>query len=334
MYIQLEKEKNETIKQLELDSFKDRFNNVMQYVQMFSQAMGSIFDYMNAKDEAALAKDKKANDAKKNNLQKQLDQKLISQSVFDKKTQEINDEQDKKEKELAKKKAEREKAKNLFDIAINTASAVVEALPNVGLSIAVGILGAIQAAAVAATPIPEMGTGGLLRNGPKHKDAQKGLAVVNPETGNTEMLLERGEAVVSAAALDNDKVYTMRGTTAQITSTLNGLAGGATWASNATFIPAWQRTPQPEINAQMVRVMATGGLVASRMPSDPDQRTTSTVDSVAITGNQDLVSEVRALRGDVAKWRNTLKAFVVLKDIEKQQALYEQAQKAGGINQE
>lgn len=334
MYIQLEKEKNAAINQLDLENFQERFANVMQYVDMFSQAMGSVINFLNAKDDAALAKDKKNNEAKKDHLQKQLDSKLISQSVFDKKTREIQDEQDKKEQEVAKKKAQREKAKSLFDIAINTASAIVEALPNIGLSIAVGILGAIQAATVAATPVPEMGTGGLLRNGPKHKDKQKGLNVVNPETGNTEMLLERGEAVVSAAAIDSDKVYTLRGTTAQITSTLNGMAGGATWASNATFMPSWQKAPQPQINSGMIRVMANGGVIAGLGPKASTENTSTASGSGSAYSNQDVVSELRSLRGDVSKWNSSLKAYVVLKDIDKQRALYEQAQKAGGINQE
>ncbi len=56
--------------------------------------------------------------------------------------------------EMRKKEAKQEKALRLFEIGINTASAVAQALPNVVLAGIVGTMGAAQAAIVAATPIP------------------------------------------------------------------------------------------------------------------------------------------------------------------------------------
>lgn len=60
------------------------------------------------------------------------------------------------------KQARAEKAFAAFQIIINTAASIIEALPNVPLSIAVGALGAIELAAVLATPVP------------KYKDGRKG----------------------------------------------------------------------------------------------------------------------------------------------------------------
>jgi hypothetical protein len=48
----------------------------------------------------------------------------------------------------------------LFSIGINTAKAITQALPNIPLSVTIGILGAAQAGIVAATPIPEFKEGG------------------------------------------------------------------------------------------------------------------------------------------------------------------------------
>lgn len=59
-----------------------------------------------------------------------------------------------KEKQLKIEQAERDKKQAVFSILLNTASAVVQALPNVGLSIAVGAIGLAQGAITAAREIP------------------------------------------------------------------------------------------------------------------------------------------------------------------------------------
>ena len=65
-----------------------------------------------------------------------------------------------RKKKLLREEAIANKAAALFDIAINTASAVVEALPRLGLAVIIGAMGAVQAAVVAASPIPSFKTGG------------------------------------------------------------------------------------------------------------------------------------------------------------------------------
>ena len=59
-----------------------------------------------------------------------------------------------KQKKEQIKKAKFDKAISIFEITINTASAVAKALPNVPLSILAGVLGLAQLAAVIASPIP------------------------------------------------------------------------------------------------------------------------------------------------------------------------------------
>lgn len=60
-----------------------------------------------------------------------------------------------KEKQAGLEKARFEKATAIFNIILNTAAAVVKALPNIPLAIAVGILGAAQLAEAIATPLPK-----------------------------------------------------------------------------------------------------------------------------------------------------------------------------------
>ncbi len=60
-----------------------------------------------------------------------------------------------------RKAAKQEKAVALLSAIVSTAAAIAKALPNIPLAIAVGILGAIQIAIIAATPLP-MGKGGIV----------------------------------------------------------------------------------------------------------------------------------------------------------------------------
>ena len=71
-------------------------------------------------------------------------------------------------RKLKRKQAIADKAQALFEIAINTAAAVAKSLKNPTLIPFVVALGAIQAATVAATPIPKFEKGGIVK-GPSHK---------------------------------------------------------------------------------------------------------------------------------------------------------------------
>ena len=72
----------------------------------------------------------------------------------------ISEETAAKEKaKIQTKQAKADKRKSLFDIAINTATAIVKALPNAALAAYAALQGAISAGAVAATPIPAFDKG-------------------------------------------------------------------------------------------------------------------------------------------------------------------------------
>ena len=85
---------------------------------------------------------------------------------------------------------------NLVQIAMDTASAVVEALPNIPLSILVGALGLAQAGIVASQPPPSFESGGLV-GGNRHSQ------------GGTIIEAERGEFVMSRNAVQSLGVETM-----------------------------------------------------------------------------------------------------------------------------
>ena len=66
-----------------------------------------------------------------------------------------NAELEKKKRNEQRKQAEFNKAIAIFETIVNTASGVVEALPNIPLAVLTGVLGAAQLAVIAATPIPK-----------------------------------------------------------------------------------------------------------------------------------------------------------------------------------
>jgi len=82
------------------------------------------------------------------------------------------------------KQARADKALAIFQASISTARAITEALPNIPLSILVGIAGAIQIAAIAAKPLPKFEKGGLI-GGKLHSqggtliEAEQGEYMVN-----------------------------------------------------------------------------------------------------------------------------------------------------------
>jgi len=106
-----------------------------------------------------------------------------------------------RDKDLKKLEDEKEKAENkrnkikkataAFEIAINTASGVVEALPNIPLSIIVGVLGAAQLAAVLATPVPKYREGTESHPG--------GLAIVGDGSKKEVVMTPSGEVYTTPA---------------------------------------------------------------------------------------------------------------------------------------
>ena len=104
----------------------------------------------------------------------------ISQGNFDKEKQKLQDQYDlaigfagdsetakaklaeeleSKQKEIANRENKAKQKQALFNIAIDTAQAVVAALPNVPLSIIIGALGAVQLAVVASKEVPQYAEG-------------------------------------------------------------------------------------------------------------------------------------------------------------------------------
>lgn len=89
-----------------------------------------------------------------------IEASLLDEEEKEARLKELDEERDKRKREAARKQAAMEKVSSLFSIAINTARAIVEALPNLVLAKLIGAMGAAQAALVAAKPLPALKEGG------------------------------------------------------------------------------------------------------------------------------------------------------------------------------
>lgn len=244
-----------------------------------------------------------------------MDQKLISKGQYDKKVAEADLEMDRKERALKRKQAERDKAYNIFQAIINTASAVAALLANPPMAILAGILGAIQIATISSQPLPELGKGDWIRNGDKHSDSSGGIPA----------MIERDEAVMSAAAMKNSKKFTISGSTAQITSALNHRAGGTAWASGASILPMWATAMPARINPGLPKIMEQGGII----------RPLNNGNLTGLDNSEILLSRVINLLEEgnlITKAKHDkLQAVVSIKQLDETRATYDAAKKASGF---
>ncbi|MGR3221240.1 MAG: phage tail tape measure protein [Candidatus Anammoxibacter sp.] len=109
--------------------------------------------------ERDLQEEQIAFDTKMGQLQTRLDNELISEEKFNEGKIKLEKDFDTKRAEFQTKQAKADKAAQIFSSIINTLSAIVQALPNIPLSVIIGVLGATQTAAIAAQPIPKFHKG-------------------------------------------------------------------------------------------------------------------------------------------------------------------------------
>lgn len=186
------------------DKFKEKMKNIGLAIQTAfrgaSIAVSQFFENQAIKreNEFKVFEDQQNEELKK--LQEQKDQEIAlagssanARQGIDKKYEasvlKIEKNIEDERKKLQRRQAQNQKKARIFETIINTASAVVEALPNVPLSIATGVLGAIQLAAIISAPIPAFAGG--------TESAPGGLALVG-EKGREMILSPKGNVTVTS----------------------------------------------------------------------------------------------------------------------------------------
>ncbi|MBE2186671.1 MAG: hypothetical protein IAE99_07865 [Rhodothermales bacterium] len=180
-----------------LERQKQAITAALSYAQEFTTQVGAL---MGAQHQARIAEieTEEAREMERFDAQlKRIDEALQAEnlSADERAALEIRKQQLTRDREAAEKKyeqekatrnreqAERERLVTLAQIAIQTALNVVKAFPNVAAMVGAGVLGAMQAAVVMATPIPRNLGGWVPGTG--------------PDRDSTLMYLTPGEAVIN-----------------------------------------------------------------------------------------------------------------------------------------
>lgn len=198
-----------------LKSGKLSFQDWGEAIGMIGTAMANAFstvsNLMTAIEERQFKTYEKTANKKKKTLEQQKNAGVITEATYNSKVQAIDEETERKREEMERKQAIRNKAMSVFQSLIATAVAVTQALPNVPLSIIVGALGAIQTAAILATPLPGAEQGGMI-NVEREQDGRRFYAEFSPNRRGyvnrpTVIVGENGpEYVIPNAMMQNPEV--------------------------------------------------------------------------------------------------------------------------------
>ena len=135
--------------------FKYTIENTFAEISGLMSGVSNLFSQLHNKRMTELENEKAAELAKIQNT-------IVGEEAKELAINKVNEKFDKKKAELDKKQAIRSKKLAVLEAIVNTAAAVVQALPNIPLSIAIGALGAAQVATIASTPIPAFAEGGIV----------------------------------------------------------------------------------------------------------------------------------------------------------------------------
>lgn len=170
---ELEIEAIERVTEKDDEAKKKRMRNLQDWLQLASDAVGSIGDLIGTLYDGKIAKIEDEQDANEEAKEKDIERienlaetGAISEEeaearkrAAEEKTAAKNAELEKKKQAMAKKQAVWDKATSIAQAGIATALAITKALPNFILAAIVGAMGAIQVATIAATPIPSYAEG-------------------------------------------------------------------------------------------------------------------------------------------------------------------------------
>jgi tape measure domain-containing protein len=172
-------------------------NTVENWASLSKELIGSVLDASLQSYEIELQAAQVARDTTLNNDLATEEQKEAARNQFREKERDINT-----------RKAKQERQNNLIKIAVDTAVGIVQALPNIPLSIAVAGIGLAQAALVASQPLPKFEKG--TDNAPKGMATtdEKGAEIHTDRLGNIKDLgsnqgarnkyLEKGDKIFTA----------------------------------------------------------------------------------------------------------------------------------------
>jgi len=202
------------------ESFIDTFSSNSGFSKLLDIARGNIEDFGKDAKTTALAiseafqeafntisESSQANfDAEYSRLERQKEFSIAFAGESSTAKEEIERQYEERKRAIARREAEAQKRLAIFNIAIDTAQAVVAALPNIPLSIVMGVLGAAQIAMVSSRQIPEFWKG--TDNAPEGLawTQEKGAEVITDKKGNVKTMGNNKGAQLTYLE-KGDKVY-------------------------------------------------------------------------------------------------------------------------------
>ena len=177
--------------------------------------MGAVFSQRSAANKADLAETKAINDQKKKDLKERLDAGALSEESYNKQIQALDEATAKKKNEIAKKEDRRRKLQASYNVVLQTAQAIMgflvdpSGLAGTILSIAAGVTGLAQIAAINSAKIPTYAKGGQV----------KGSGTDTSD--NIPIYASPNEFIVNAAAMKSKDTLSMTGTPFDIVSAIN-----------------------------------------------------------------------------------------------------------------
>lgn len=184
---------------------KERLKNLKKWLQTASQAVGAIGDLASTIYDGQIEKIEEEQDANDEKYEKDVEriENLAETGAISEEEAEArkraakvqteikNKELEKQKQELAHKQAIWDKATSIAQAGIATALAITEALPNIPLSIIIGAMGAVQVAAILATPIPSYA------EGTKDAFGHRGGTALVGDAGKQEVIMYKGQAWIT-----------------------------------------------------------------------------------------------------------------------------------------
>ena len=168
-----------------------RMDAATEYAQSVTDTFSGINEIAQNMADTRVQQYEQENESEKAALEKRLKSGIISQRQYDKQVEKLDKDLAKQKGELVRQQAIRDRSLGVFQVAINTAQAIMKVWSEVpvaaapAMSAVVGGIGTLQTAAILSQPLPVAREGGKVR-GRTH------------EQGGTLIEAEDGERIVAA----------------------------------------------------------------------------------------------------------------------------------------
>lgn len=288
-------------------AFKDAIN---ASVNLAFNGLNEIESLADRQDQQRLDNELRRNDIRRENYDRLLKNKQISQARYDKAMADIDAQEDKRKRQYARKQAERDQALGIVNAIFSTAQGVARAFKDYAWPyslIPAGIiagLGAVQIASIANQELPEAERGMII---PGRRHSEGGTTIVDKHSGAPLVEAEVGEVILSRNTVANNPEVI----NALLHSSMNenGRRVGFNW-SNPTL------TSQSALPR-----MEQGGPITSQSITKAD------IDRLilAFSTNANNTNDVST--------QPSIRAHVVLKDVQQASSLYNDLRRNSGLNQ-